>query len=845
MFYFQINYIPTFAQSQSMILTPDKTINEQIRGKDIKAIDFIKFDPEEMTLKMLPYIQPWNWLAAKNISYENKEFSFIYFNGYIYIDADMKSDCRVRKVTKNVTHLVQSNIFHIAFQNVKGKDSEILILIASEEDKRVSLTLDKSLTGIEKELVYHLKAYDAKLIRIAVQDDKPEWMPMYFEQNKSLRTRYNLNGNWQFKKGDNPEAVSVDFDYKGWQKIDLPHTWNTTDIFDNRNINDGLDIYTSYWRGTAWYRKEIYVEKKHKGERIFIQFEAANQEADVWLNKTFLGRHIGGYTGFQFDITDIMNFDKRNILAVRVDNRYNYEIPPHTADFNMQGGITRDVWLECVNPVHVVSTIVTTPEISRKKATVKIITQLKNEKDMPVEIKLVTNIVDKDGFIAASVRNVIKLNKTSKKVFEQQSNQIRYPLLWSPDEPNLYSVYSHIYEEEMLIDEFKTPLGFRWFEFDAQNGFFLNGEYLKLRGVNLHQDRFGFGHGVPDSLRIKDLDLFKKMGINFIRLAHYPHDPVMLDECDRLGIIVWEEIPYVNTTGREKFIENTRNMMQEMIERDRNHPSIIFWGIGNEMAMKGLVESELQYIRKTLQILNDFSHEIDPARLTIQAHNHVLDFSLVNITDVIGFNRYFGWYGEEIEDFGPVMDEIHSKYPDLRIIISEYGAGAKRGYHVENPQKFDFSEEYQLMFHEGYLKQINNRSWIAGSAAWNGCDFASQAKIGNIPRINQKGLVDYKRIPKDVYYFYQSQWAEDPMVYIVSHTWRNRNSTKREKKQIRVFSNCEHVELFLNGKSQGNNRKNFVWNVKFIQGQNRIVAIGEKMKIIVKDQMDVYYEYTD
>jgi beta-galactosidase len=261
-------------------------------------------------------------------------------------------------------------------------------------------------------------------------------------------------------------------------------------------------------------------------------------------------------------------------------------------------------------------------------------------------------------------------------------------------------------------------------------------------------------------------------------------------------------------------------------------------------AQKYITQTLLPYIRKILQTLNELAHQLDPARYTVQAHNRLIDPSLVEITDIIGFNRYYGWYEGTIEDFGKVMDKIHEERPELKILISEYGAGAKRGYHVENPERFDFSEDYQLLFHEGYLKQINERPWIGGSAVWNGCDFASQNKIGNIPRINQKGLLDYKRRPKDTYYFYQSQWTEDPVVYIVSHTWTNRKGVKGEKKRIRVFSNCETVELFLNGRSLGARDKDFVWYVKFREGESELYAKGRKEGITVTDRIRVYYEYT-
>lgn len=833
--------------SKTVFLTPDTQINRQIQGKDIATIDFFGFKAEADELMIVPTLQPgWTWLAAKHVPYQDRTISFFLYDGYLYGDAVFTSNFRRMRAKRDVSSLVKSNSFHIAFERGDGKDAELLIFLAAPEKKRVELTIDKSLLGIEKQLAYPLDAGEAKFLRIIKAADMPEWAPMYFKPLRSIRTQINLNQHWKFAKGDIPNAQSSTIKDATWESVTLPHTWNATDIFDNRNINDGLDIYSSYWRGIGWYRKQFTVDKTYSGKKLFIEFEAANQVADVWLNGVYLGQHIGGYLGFQFDVTKYVHFDKPNLLAVKVDNRYNYDIPPHCADFNMMGGLTRDVWLRVTERVYVVSTFVTTSEVSHEAATVKVATEVRNDADVTKDLALVTNVVNADGFIVASMKSTQRIERGATHTFAQQSNPIAYPRLWSPEEPNLYTVYSHLYDGENLVDEFPSPLGFRWFEFDAQKGFFLNGEYLKLRGANLHQDQFAMGSAVPDSLRLRDLLLLKKMGINFIRLAHYPHDRVMLDECDRLGIIIWQEIPYVNTVGREKFIENAENMMREMIRRDRNHPSVVFWGIANETAEPYLARTEVPYIRKALQALNDVAHQEDPTRLTVQAHNKLIDSSLVEITDVIGRNRYYGWYEGTIEDFGKAMDQEHKERPHWKILISEYGADAKRGFHVGNPEQFDFSETYQLLFHEGYLKQINERPWIAGGAIWNGCDFASQNKMGNIPRINEKGMLDYKRRPKDAYYFYQSQWSSEPMVYIVSHTWTHRSGPKGQAQTVRVFSNCATVELFHNSLSLGKQvGKKFQWSVPFVEGGNSLKAVATHSEGVVTDGMTVYFEFSD
>ncbi|MDZ7409044.1 MAG: glycoside hydrolase family 2 protein [candidate division KSB1 bacterium] len=832
------------AQSPPQLFTPSIEINRQLQGKDIAAVDFYGLVPDEKDFTIHPSLRPgWTWLSAKNVRHKDKTISFFLHNGDLYCDETIVSNFRRRKAKKNVTELVQANTFHLAFLRGDGKDEEVLIFIATDTDKQVEVKIDRTLLGVEKRLRYQLAAGDAKLLRIALQSLRPEWEPLYVKPRHPLRQRINLNHDWKFHKGDVANAQAPNLNDANWEPVALPHSWNAGDIIDDRNFNDGLDIYTSYWRGISWYRKQFTVDQTCRGKKIFIEFEAANQVAEVWLNGVHLGQHIGGYLGFEFEVTSLIKFDRSNLLAVKVDNRFDYDIPPHTGDFNMMGGITREVWLKVTEKVHVVSTFVTTPEVSHHAATVKVVTEIKNDANHAKELRLVASVVNAEGFIVASMESHARVEKNALHTLTQQSGAIPQPRLWSPEEPNLYTVYSHLYDGETLVDEYASPLGFRWFEFDSQKGFFLNGKYLKLRGVNLHQDRFGYGPAVPDSLRVQDLRLFKKMGINFVRLAHYPHDPVMLQECDRLGILVWEEIPYVNTVGREKFIDNCKNMLAEMIARDRNHPAIIFWGIANETAEAWMPASEVPYIRKTLQALHDLAKALDTTRLTVQAQNNMVDYDLAGITDCIGFNRYFGWYRGAIEDFGKDIDELHQKYPHWKILISEYGADAKRGYHVENPERFDFSEDYQLRFHEGYLRQINERPWLGGSAVWNGCDFASEHKIGNIPRLNQKGLVDYRRRPKDAYYFYQSQWSQEPMVYIVSHTWRHRSGNNGEKKRIRILSNCDVVELFLNGQPLGAKEEDFVWEVAFHEGENELFARARKDEVTVSDRVKLYFEF--
>ncbi|UCH65269.1 MAG: DUF4982 domain-containing protein, partial [Ignavibacterium sp.] len=362
----------------------------------------------------------------------------------------------------------------------------------------------------------------------------------------------------------------------------------------------------------------------------------------------------------------------------------------------------------------------------------------------------------------------------------------------------------------------------------------------KLHGVNRHQDRYGYGIALPNELHREDFILIKEMGANFVRLAHYQQDPYVLQLCDSLGFLVWEEIPVVSSVGREKFKENAKNMLYEMITQHFNHPSVILWGLMNE-TIRSQPNDDLVHNAVLCKELSILARELDPSRLLTQAQMKNRGEDLFKYTDVRGWNKYFGWYYGTFHDFGDFLDEQKKMNPDQPYLISEYGAGSKRGYHVENPTFPDFSEEWSLMFHKAHWEQIKQRKWIAGSAVWNMFDFGSDEKAGNIPHINQKGLVSFDRKPKDVYYFYKSQWTDDPMVYIVSHTWLDRNGARGEKKNIEVFSNCESVELFLNGESLGIKTDDYIWQVPFEEGENYLKAIANKNVNSIADEIIINY----
>jgi len=660
------------------------------------------------------------------------------------------------------------------------------------------------------------------------------------------REKININEDWFFIKGELKTGFAKNLALLEWEKVNLPHTWNVWDSFDTRVEEDSLfDIAEYYYRGPGWYRKEIFFPKSDKGKRIFIEFEAANVLADVWVNEIHVGQHIGGYSGFKYDITDYLYYGKNNLIAVRVDNSFNYDIPPQRADYTMYGGIYRDVYLVKTNQTYFEYVHITTPKVSEKEAEIFIEPFIINKSENDFNGSLKFEVFDpvKKKISEQSFEISIK-GKDSVKLKFDLANVVD-PKLWSPDSPNLYNFAASIEINSSSVDRITNHFGIRWYEFDGQEGFFLNGSYLKLHGVNRHQDRYGYGNALPNELHREDVRIIKDIGANFLRLAHYQQDPVVLNMCDSLGLLVWEEIPVITSVGEDKFKENAKSMLYEMITQHYNHPSIIVWGLMNE-TVRSQPNDRLHINVEICKELSEMAKELDTYRYTTQAQMRARGEDIHKYTDIRAWNKYFGWYYDDFEDFGPFMDNEHAKDPNQPFIISEYGAGSKLGYHVENPTEPDFSEEWALEFHRSHWEQIKARKWIAGSTVWNMYDFASDEKAGNEPHINQKGLASFDRKPKDVFYYYQSEWSKEPMIYIVSHTWLEREGKKNELKKLEVLSNCYEVELVLNEKSFGTKtNKPFIWEINYQPGKNIIKAMGIMKDVKVYDELEINYKVID
>lgn len=680
------------------------------------------------------------------------------------------------------------------------------------------------------------------------------------------RTRYTINENWKFHEGG--MAFAQRADVKGypvpvdelWQTVSIPHTWNADDPFDDAE---------SYRRGIGWYRKNITLPEKLNGKKIYLHFEGANQVADVYVNGAFAGSHNGGYTAFTIDISKYVHFDEANLIAVKVDNSHSNVIPPLSVGYGLYGGIYRDVWLVATDPIHIgmlnhgsSGVFVSTPEVSKTEATVEVKGYVVNESSVNAEVEVRQIISDADGNEVARSKNSKVMPPRDHFYFTSEQMAVNNPMLWSPENPALYSVRSQVLIDGKLVDEVINPLGFRWFDFDSQNGFSLNGKKYILKGTNRHQDKQGLGSALPNRQHVSDLKMIKEMGANFLRLAHYPQDPVVLETADKLGLLIWEEIPVVNYVNvSSEFKKNAKKMLKEMIRQHYNHPSIILWGSCNEIFLwdelgkrSSKIEDEKyqQWTHDFVAELDSMIHLEDPGRFSTLAIHGSSDYDKVKITsipDVVSINLYNGWYGGEFSGFGRTLDKRHERYPEQVLFISEYGASGDSRINGVNPQRFDFTGNWARMFHESYLQQINERSWLAGSAIWNQFDFSQPHTGGSIQHRNQKGLQTWDRKKKDAYYIYQANWSKDPVLYIASREWTNRNGFIRndntylknlpKTQDIEVYSNLEQVELFQNGLSLGTKKKDkpgkLVWQVKFTEGENRILVKGKDSKNELED----------
>lgn len=651
-----------------------------------------------------------------------------------------------------------------------------------------------------------------------------------------------INDGWKFNKSNVEEASQIVFDDNSWENIQLPHTWNAL---------DGQDGGNNYYRGIGWYRKHIVIPADYEGKVIYLKFGAANSASTVYLNGELIGNHIGGYSAFMFDISDKVLFSQENIIAVQVDNSPSIICPPLSADFTFFGGITRDVELILANPVHInpneyisndltmggiwvaqPGVIIKQANVSEISADLSILTKLRNTNLTAASVVVEVLLKDATGTIIktfSDTKNILA-NDTSTSII---TGKIDHPHLWDGiNDPYLYKVEVVLKINDQIVDNSIQPLGFRYFNVDPDNGFILNGKPYPLRGICLHEEKKDKGRAVSDADRKEAIDMLRETGCNYLRLSHYQHGDYTYQYLDSLGIICWAEIPNINSVGNTLdenriYRKNAVSQMYELLRQQYNHPCIVFWGLSNEIYYKSTIDPV-----GTVTQLNTVVKSEDTYRLTTLAAMYS-EKPANWIPDVYANNRYDGWYYNTINDFGTTMDALHVKYPTRKIGVSEYGAGANINQHEYPAVKPNeggpyHPEEYQNLFHEGYLKMINARPYIWSSSLWVGIDFASDGRNEGLqPGINDKGLITFDRkVKKDAFYWYKANWnKKEPFVYITSRRFVSRPSTSVT---VKIYSNCPSVSLKVNGIDCGTKISTdhiFLWdNLTMEEGENFIEA---------------------
>ena len=596
-----------------------------------------------------------------------------------------------------------------------------------------------------------------------------------------MRQIYNFNTKWGFSK----EAVEAPTTMpERWNWVNLPHTWNNIDGQDGGN-----DLY----RGTAFYAKELEKMDLPKADRYFLEIQGANSSAILYVNGKKLANHDGGYSTWRVDITDVL--EDKNLFVFELDNSANDRVYPQNADFTFYGGLYRNVNIIAVNESHFdleyygAPGIKVTPEVVGENAKVEVEVFVKNVKENQ---KLIYTLKDAEGNIVAQQET-----PASQTVASLEIENVH---LWhGRKDPYLYNAEVCLKSEDEILDNVSTRFGCRTFEIHPENGFILNGEEYPLRGVSRHQDRWGVGNALLKEHHDEDMDLICEVGATTIRLAHYQHDQYFYDLCDERGMVVWAEIPYISShmpNGRE----NTISQMKELVAQNYNHPSIVVWGLSNEITIGGEDDPDLV---ENHRILNDLVHEMDKTRLTTIACVSMcsMDNEYVQIPDVVSYNHYFGWYGGDTSQNGPWFDEFHAKYPNIPIGCSEYGCEALN-WHTSDPQQGDYTEEYQAYYHEELIKQFFTRKYMWATHVWNMFDFGADSRNeGGENGQNHKGLMTFDRkYKKDSFYAYKAWLSDDPFVHICGKRYVDR---VEETTKVTVYSNQPEVELFANGVSLG------------------------------------------
>ncbi len=678
-----------------------------------------------------------------------------------------------------------------------------------------------------------------------------------FVVKSSARENQLLTDGWRFQKGDVTNASATGFADANWGKISLPHCWGWEEAQVTKN----------YYRGPGWYRRALEVHPE-PGKRYFLRFEAAATVADVFLNGQKLGEHRGGFGAFCYEITDALNTNGQNLLAVRVSNAPEPDIAPLSGDFCVFGGLYRPVHLlvtdaVCFTPLNHASPGVAwlQSKVSANEAILDVTAQVSNGSKSVADRTLTLKLLDKQGKIAASESRPIHIEPgiTPPFCFELK---VRHPHLWNGlADPYLYHAVAELSDDCLVRDSVEIKIGLRSYYVDPDKGFFLNGKPYRIRGVCRHQDVWNQGWALSNADHERDLKLIREIGANAVRCAHYQQSDYFYSLCDEVGILVWAEIPWVNdiTPGAE-FAETTRGQLLDLIRQNVNHSSIFVWGLYNELrATTGDTHQLLQDLRVVAK-------GEDPTRPTVCAQDlnvweggklvprptdpkvYLKRPELPKIPDLMGWNIYPGWYFGSPDDAGPMLDQLRYTSRSGGICLSEYGAGANPFQHEDNCQQQTNTvcqwhpEEWQNIVHEHDWAAIKARPFVWGSFVWNMFDFVVAGRNeGGVPCRNDKGLVTSDRqLKKDAFYLYQANWSESPVLYITSRRFVQRTNAFTE---VKIYSNAKQVELFVNGKSQGVTKPDELricrWaKSNLVTGKNFIKAIAYADGGLIEDHCE-------
>lgn len=657
------------------------------------------------------------------------------------------------------------------------------------------------------------------------------------------RINRTINESWQFVLAPGEQSVEVN----------IPHTWNNLDCQDE---------IPGYYRGVGEYYKVLRINESLADHSFYLHFEGVNQIADVYVNDHLAGRHVGGYTAFCFDITRYVRSGDNQIRVV-VDNSHDENIPPLSADFTFFGGIYRDVTLIVTPKVHVSTThfatsgvYVRTSDENRSVAKANVRTFLSNDASEASEVCLTHVVYDPAGKRVTEQTQNIKLGPNADNQCVSVDIPIKNPVLWGLQTPRMYCIRTTVCTRDgRSKDEVSTGFGIRWFKFDPNEGFSLNGEYVKLIGTSRHQDYYLQGNALRDEMHVRDVRLLKQMGGNFLRISHYPQDPIVSQMCDRYGIVASVEVPINNAvTPSAEFRNNCLTMTEEMIWQDFNSPSVVMWAYMNEVLLRPPYDRNDEKAKRSyMDFLFDLATDIetkirklDPDRYTmLPCHNNHKIYDECGISKlpmILGWNLYNGWYGNGLDGFEKALDKLHALYPEKTLLVTEYGADVDPRLHSFAPERFDFTCEYGMQFHRHYIPQILSRKWLAGAMVWNLNDFYSEGRLDAVPRVNNKGITGIDRERKDSYYLYRAWLSEKPQVTIGGHAWKIRGGCANRDnvcvQPVEVYSNALSVELRHNGKSLGEQLvvdRSACFQVPFVDGDNVLEAVAEVDGVVVND----------